>query len=89
MSQTPPHYQSPFGITPWDFCAGIQTSGNPFADHLRCSAIEYAFRIKEDPAGDLIKAANCLMRAAAALALAPPESSTCSDIHFCATPPAP
>lgn len=71
--QTPAHYRSITGITPWDFCAGIQTSGNPFADHLRCSAIEYAFRIKEDPSGDLVKAANCLLRAAAALDLSRAE----------------
>ena len=42
----------------------METTGNPFADARRADAIEYAFRIKDDPIGDLRKAAHCLLAAA-------------------------
>lgn len=47
-------------VTPWDLERCMQSSGNAFVDARRTDAIEYAFRIKEDLLGDLIKARHCL-----------------------------
>ncbi len=58
----PKHYDK--AVTPWDLQRHMETTGNPFADARRADAIEYAFRIKDDPIGDLRKAAHCLLAAA-------------------------
>lgn len=65
--QTPVHYQSHTGITPWDLQRGMKSSGNAFVDGRRCDAIKYAFRVKQNMAEDLRKAAHCLMEAVAEL----------------------
>lgn len=65
--QTPPHYQSSSGTTPWDLQRGMKSSGNAFVDGRRCDAIKYAFRVKQNMAEDLRKAAHCLMEAVAVL----------------------
>lgn len=65
--QTPAHYQSATGVTPWDLQRGMQTSGGPFVDARRADAIKYAFRVKTNMVEDLRKAAHCLLEAAAEL----------------------
>jgi len=45
----------------------MKSSGNAFVDGRRCDAITYAFRVKQNMAEDLRKAAHCLMEAVAVL----------------------
>lgn len=54
----PSHYDKP--VTPWDLERHMDTSGHAFVDARRTDAIEYAFRIKDDPLEDLRKARHCL-----------------------------
>lgn len=72
---TPDHYQSSTGVTPWDLQRGMKSSGNAFVDGRRCDAIKYAFRVKQNMAEDLRKAAHCLMEAVAVL-----ENSKLEDV---------
>ena len=58
MKQTPKHYDKP--ITPWMLEEHMESSGDAFVDSRRSDAIEYAFRIKGDLLGDLIKARHCI-----------------------------
>lgn len=62
MSETPDHYAGE--VTPWDLERCMKSTGNAFVDSRRSDAIEYAFRIKDDPVEDLRKAAHCLIEAA-------------------------
>lgn len=75
MSATPEHYQSPSGTTPWDLQRGMKSSGNAFVDGRRCDAIKYAFRVKQNMAEDLRKAAHCLMEAVKELEAGEDKSS--------------
>lgn len=54
----PAHYAGE--VTPWDLEKCMKSSGNAFVDARRTDAIEYAFRIKDDLRGDLIKARHYL-----------------------------
>ena len=54
----PAHYAG--SVTPWDLEKCMKSSGNAFVDSRRSDAIEYAFRLKGDLLGDLIKARHCL-----------------------------
>ena len=54
----PAHYAR--AVTPWDLQKCMKSSGNAFVDARRTDAIEYAFRLKDDLLGDLIKARHCL-----------------------------
>ena len=64
-THTPAHYDKP--VTPWMLQEHMESSGNAFVDARRADAIEYAFRIKDDLKGDLIKAKHCLEAAIAQL----------------------
>lgn len=57
-NMTPAHYAG--DVTPWDLQRCMKSSGNAFVDARRADAMEYAFRIKDDLLGDLIKARHCL-----------------------------
>lgn len=56
--ECPAHYAG--AVTPWDLQKCMKSSGNAFVDAKRCDVIEYAYRIKDDLLGDLIKARHCL-----------------------------
>jgi len=62
MSKTPSHYKGK--VTPWCLQRSMETTHNVFIDARRTDAIEYAFRIKDNPAEDWRKAAHCLIEAA-------------------------
>lgn len=57
-AECPPHYAGQ--VTPWDLERCMASSGNAFVDSRRTDVIEYAFRMKGDLLGDLIKARHCL-----------------------------
>jgi hypothetical protein len=62
---TPPHYDKP--VQPWDLIEHMDSSGDVLTDHLRATAIEHLFRIKEDLLEDLNKAQSEITKAIARL----------------------
>lgn len=67
---TPAHYAG--AVTPWDLQKCMKSSGNAFVDARRADVMEYAYRIKDDLLGDLIKARHCLDEAIEVLKSQPP-----------------
>lgn len=61
----PPHYDKP--VQPWDLIEHMDSSGDVLVDHLRATAIEHLFRIKDDLLGDLIKTQTEITKAIARL----------------------
>lgn len=88
MSETPSHYQSASGVTPWDLQKALKSSGSPFVDARRCDAIKYCFRLKDDVLADLRKAKHCLEAAIEELERNPsPKQPECCQPHGIEVPP--
>lgn len=60
-SNTPAHYAGT--VTPWDLQKCMRSTGDAFIDARRTDAIEYAFRLKDNPREDWQKAIHCLQAA--------------------------